>query len=468
MAAWQRIWERWCGGVGFDPHCLAVFRIALGGLLLLDLLSRLQSFSAHYTDLGVLPLVAVSDYASGRALVPFQMLHSGAVWQGGLFVLALALALALTVGYRTRLASIGCWLVISAIQARNPLVLYGADRLLMAVLLWACFLPLGAAWSLDARGGPRSQGSVQGVAVLAYILQISVVYFFSFLSKSGDAWWQGEAVAMVLELDAYRSSAGAWLAGYPGVLRFLNAFTLVVEGVAPFLLLWPMAKVRWVGAALLVCLQLGFAIFMELGFFPWVSLVALIPLFSPGRFTAGIPSWKPAQRIGGIAPRLVGVLMVVMLLWNTVLVSHAFQKTRLKGRLPDALVWAIEAVRLDQSWSMFSPDPPIEDGWLIFEAELEDSNQVNLLLPDQPLTRDRPESVTASLRSDRWKAYLLTIQQRRLSWSAAVDYFVQEWNQKHPDRRIGPWVRVVFLQDMDSPDGTERIEPVVLYERKDP
>lgn len=41
--------------LGFDLRSLALFRICLGILILVDLIVRFQDLKAHYTDFGVLP-----------------------------------------------------------------------------------------------------------------------------------------------------------------------------------------------------------------------------------------------------------------------------------------------------------------------------------------------------------------------------------------------------------------------------
>ena len=47
---------------GIDLRNLALFRIGLGAILLIDLAIRFQDLQAHYTDAGVLPRESASDY----------------------------------------------------------------------------------------------------------------------------------------------------------------------------------------------------------------------------------------------------------------------------------------------------------------------------------------------------------------------------------------------------------------------
>ena len=91
--------------VAVDLRALAAFRIGLGTLLLVDLVLRSRSLTAFYTDYGVLPLRAFSsDYSTIHSLYAL----SGEPWVVSLlFVVAGVFALALLVGYHTRVVSVG-------------------------------------------------------------------------------------------------------------------------------------------------------------------------------------------------------------------------------------------------------------------------------------------------------------------------------------------------------------------------
>src|SRR4051794_27019522 len=84
---------------GLDLRSLALCRVGLGLTLLADLGGRWPDLVAHYTDDGVLP----------RSITPVSAisihgLDGSAPYQGFLFMLAAAIAVALLVGYRTQLA----------------------------------------------------------------------------------------------------------------------------------------------------------------------------------------------------------------------------------------------------------------------------------------------------------------------------------------------------------------------------
>ena len=85
---------------GFDLRSLAVFRIGLAIIVILDLIARARAMTAHYSDAGVLP----RSLLQGGILRPgYWSLHliSGQAWvQGILFAIAIFFALAMLVGYQ--------------------------------------------------------------------------------------------------------------------------------------------------------------------------------------------------------------------------------------------------------------------------------------------------------------------------------------------------------------------------------
>ncbi|MCS1408724.1 MAG: hypothetical protein M2R45_01901 [Verrucomicrobia subdivision 3 bacterium] len=137
-----------------------------------------------------MPLASAADYASFQALIPFHLVSARDVWQSGLFGIRIAFGVSLAVGLWTRASVIASWLILSTIQARNPLVLYGADMLFAVILCWGIFLSLGALDGVRMRGvlAPAKVGSVISCGTAAFVVQIAAVYFFSFLSKNGDTW----------------------------------------------------------------------------------------------------------------------------------------------------------------------------------------------------------------------------------------------------------------------------------------
>jgi len=119
---------------GFDLRSLALFRIALALVVLVDL-----------SPLGSLSKVSASPFYWS-----IFALSDSVLVQSILFIVAIAIALLLLIGYHTRLATIATWALIVSLHHRNPLLLFAADDVIRAVLFWAMFLPLGACYSVES------------------------------------------------------------------------------------------------------------------------------------------------------------------------------------------------------------------------------------------------------------------------------------------------------------------------------
>ncbi len=133
---------------GLDLRSLALMRVALAALILWDLALATEHLRAFYTDEGVVPRSLVFGYH----YPPFRLhlLSGAASFEGLLFAVEAACAVALLLGWRTRIATVLCFVLLVSRQTRNELVLFGPDLVLRIILFWAVFLPLGERWSLDA------------------------------------------------------------------------------------------------------------------------------------------------------------------------------------------------------------------------------------------------------------------------------------------------------------------------------
>ena len=142
-----------------DPRSLALFRICIGLVLLVELLTRGSDIQLHYSDLGVLPREALWQlFLLSEWHWSLHTLTGSVAGQTVLFACAAACAVALILGYRTRLALVLSWLLLASLHARNPILQYGGDHLLRMLLFWSLFLPLGCYWSIDRLRGVVPQG----------------------------------------------------------------------------------------------------------------------------------------------------------------------------------------------------------------------------------------------------------------------------------------------------------------------
>lgn len=273
---------------GIDFRTLATFRIGLGFCVLIDLASRARDLSDHYSDLGVLPLGDLA--ALGQSAASLHLL-SGSTWfQVVLFLAAAIAAVCLIFGFWTRLATVVSWGLLLSLIGRNKLLVHGGDNLLLLLLFWGMFLPLGARCSIDAALNRLSPPTSNhwSMATTAVMLQVAAVFFFTALLKSGPEWIpDGTAIAYVVQLDYFARPFGVWLGNFPSVTRGVTWLVWYLELLAPLLIFSPIwfPQLRWAMLVMLLGLQIGIVVTLNVGLFPLIASVGLIVFLPSAAWT---------------------------------------------------------------------------------------------------------------------------------------------------------------------------------------
>ncbi|MEO8698495.1 MAG: HTTM domain-containing protein [Kofleriaceae bacterium] len=367
-----------------DVRSLALMRIAVAASVLVDLATRLVHATDHYSDDGVLPREVAGWLADTTVLA----ISGSPAWVIAVFVVAIVLAVAVLVGWRTRLMTLLLWLVMLSIQHRNPLLWDHRDALFSIALCHGVLLPWGRAWSLDARRcGPRADPRYFGVAAAAYVVQIACIYLFAALLKDGPEWRsQLTAVEHAISLEYWARPFASHVLDHPTVMAALTAGVIGFEAALAPLLLWPWRPrlVRWLAVFGLCALQVGFAMFLWLDTFPLIAGAMVLGLV-PWSHRAGDPPGEPSRWIGRVAAVLLGYTVALNVL------SLAAD--------PPFVRRPAELLGLDQRWTMFAPAPTRWDGWFIVQATI-DGRAIDLLTGRDVLWT-RPASFREGIRTTR-------------------------------------------------------------------
>lgn len=267
---------------GCDLRALSLFRVCLGFLIILDLLSRSRELAAHYSDQGVLPRSAML-LIDGYVPTSLHTLSGSVFFLGLLFLLAGIAAFLLLVGYRARPMAFISWVFLISLDARNGYVSQGGDLLLRMLLFWAMFLPISKRFSVDAAldSSPVESNQHFSFASVGLLIQVLSVYFFTALLKDDPIWIpQGTAVYYALNIDSLITPVGEWLREFPLLMSGLTYFVWTLELLAPLLVFSPLFYVplRLVGLSLLISMHIGFFICMYIGLFPLISITSLLVL----------------------------------------------------------------------------------------------------------------------------------------------------------------------------------------------
>ena len=290
---------------GIDLRTLALLRVMLASMVIVDLVLRSRDLAAHYSDAGILPRAALIGEFH-RWLPSIHLLSGSPRVQAALFIVAGLFALALLVGYRTRLVTIVSWALLLSLQARNPVIYHGADLLLRLLLFWGMFLPLGARFSIDAALDRRAQerpNAYFSAATMALLVQCMLVYLFGALLKSGSAWIpDGTAIYFAVHLDYLATPFGVWIGQFPRLLQLLTYFVWCLELVSPLLMFSPVFRLplRLLAMTLLIAMHLGFFLCLRIGPFPFVSITSLLA-FTPGEVWDWLGSRIRTEERRGVA-----------------------------------------------------------------------------------------------------------------------------------------------------------------------
>ena len=458
--------------LGIDCRALAAFRILLGAALLFDALHRSQDLVAFYTDAGALPRSMRLESAHPIVRYAPHMLSGDPRAQALLFGLAALFAIALLVGYRTRLATALSLALLVSVHVRNPLLLNGGDRLLREVLLLALFLPLGRRWAVDALGereGGRETAALEGERghrsevdsghrqrLLTPATAAVLVYVAGFFANNGqhkrlgDTWASGEALGYAFRQDHMTILLGDYLVDYPLLLEVGSYGWLTLVVGAPLLLVLA-GRLRAVAVALYLGAVAGLGLSVAVGLFP-VVLTAILLLFLP----SGV--WDRLEGVGAaIRDRLKSLEWVdsldlerrrverlrarVSAIGSRLDPPRGTRSRPLRSRLPlrsgprrrrlrSAVRWTVllgvclwtvgllgyadpfepvDGVDPDDSqWRMYAPDPSTSYGWYVVEADLESGAEMDVLR-DDAVRSGPPPDAAETFPNFRWRKYMSSL-----------------------------------------------------------
>jgi hypothetical protein len=194
-------------------------------------------------------------------------------------------------------ASFILWFIYSSQYRRNPYVSNGADYLRNSCLLCGAVMPFRGPANLW--GAPVLHSDAWGVHALR--VQLALMYCFAGLYKISaaepNAWLSGEAVRQVFLCCDFLTHWSEPLLQFPQLCQLLTWFTLVIELLAPLILLLSTGVFVEVLVFLLLNLHIAMALTMGLADFSVVCIAALACAV-PNAFWARqkpprFGSWKP-------------------------------------------------------------------------------------------------------------------------------------------------------------------------------
>lgn len=468
-----------------DARALAWMRICFGLILITDWIIRLNSFNAHYTNEGVMPLNVLFDYQWRRGFFSLFIFSESHTYTAILFGFALLFAFFLAIGYFTRFSTLMSWILLCSVHARNPFILQGGDELLRIALMWGIFLPLGRFYSVDSYHTKNivKQTQVFSMAAFGLMLLVFGVYFFSALQKTSVEWRsEGTAIYYALSLDQMALPLGKLLLNYPGICKLLTHIVFYIELIAPVLFFIPYKNhlLRLTGILLLLLMHIGIGTTLFVGLFFLIGISTLAGLL-PKEFV----DWK--------LRKIPAVFKKINLLPLFARVLPSFTSLRLKGFkvlsgitnfytltvfsftllfiICVSVIWNLGNIpgtgltvtgpfrhmvyflRLDENWGMFSPGVFKDDGWFIAEAETHAHQKIDLNRNGANVTYDKPESILANIKDDRWRKFgenYIMIDYEYIR-PAYCKFLLRNWNTEHTEAEQIDSLTIIYMKERTLP-----------------
>jgi Vitamin K-dependent gamma-carboxylase len=431
-----------------DLRALSTLRIGTALILLWETVLRWQCAEMFFSDSGILSRTSrmqlLWDY-SEPWWISLYMLHGSVTWAYGLLLLSFMTALALLVGYRTKLALATSLVLLLSVHARFPMLLQGGDVLFRCLLFWMLFLPLNSHWSVA--NTPSKSQSTLSVASAALLIQLLCMYFFSAALKTSPEWTENfSATYYALGIGHFTTRWGYALMEYPQLLQILTAVTIALEWCGPWLLLIPYYQQklwRWLIPFLFMSFHIGLICSMHLGTFPWVCLLYWLAFLPSPVWNAAehfVAKWKCKSQkktcelhattfeLSNFGNIIATFFLGYVLLLN---VNRLRSPVATVGQAPLSLVGKVTG--LEQYWNMFAPGPYQYGSWLRLEGITMSGKLVNLYASEEPLTPISPENVSETYASQYVRRCFVTafefeeVEQRQ----GILRFYVGKWNDKH-------------------------------------
>jgi hypothetical protein len=463
--------------LSFDLRALAIMRMAVAIVILLDLSVRLSDLEAFYSNTGVVPLPLLFEHGWNDYFLSIHVMSG--LWQVQLvlFLAALTCAVFLLLGYRTTLFTVLSWFMMMSLHNRNGFILQGGDDLLRMVLFWGMFIPWGQRYSCDRiLGAPPATRTIFTVATFAYLLQICYIYTGSALLKGKEWHTDFSAMYFVYGLEQIAYPVTKTFFYHPGLLKILTAIAYYFELFVPVLFFMPFKHqfFRAAGVLLIIGFHALNCMTLFIGMFPLIGIstsLGMLPssfmdLFERkmvrvastvrlsftynAQFINKVIRWRPPYRL----PLILVQARMAMLIFLTVFVFdwNFSNLTFVNSKLSDNLRFIGYTLRLDQNWGMFAPGVFKDDGWYVMEGVDEKNNVIDLLRRGARPDYGKPADITAMFRNDRWRKYTENLI---ITWQSYLrgyfcNYSRRIWNESGIAQKIKA-VRIVYMSEFTNP-----------------
>ena len=278
-----------------DSRALAIYRILIGWVCILDITRRWNYIDVFYSNQGI------QTKADSQIFNIFNYIGNESIMVHILFLIGILFSINLMIGYKTKISHLITTIIIVGIHGQVPIVGNSGDTFLNSILMWTLFLPIGKSISLDSliqslkefkeskvedlndrKIGINKPTQIYSIAYFAVLLQISAIYFLSALNRLDSSTWEkGTAFYKMHHLDGFITTFGYYIRDYINypISKFLSYSTLYLEYIVPFLIFIPFYKhiIRLILIIPLTIFHIMIRLSMHVGLFSQI-MISTYPL----------------------------------------------------------------------------------------------------------------------------------------------------------------------------------------------
>eukprot|EP00586_Coscinodiscus_wailesii_P021358 CAMPEP_0172505764 /NCGR_PEP_ID=MMETSP1066-20121228/188796_1 /TAXON_ID=671091 /ORGANISM="Coscinodiscus wailesii, Strain CCMP2513" /LENGTH=526 /DNA_ID=CAMNT_0013282497 /DNA_START=15 /DNA_END=1595 /DNA_ORIENTATION=+ len=428
----------WKYALGSNYRALAIYRIVLASLLISELVLRFRFLHPFYSDDGTLPLsILLPKVDATYHVLCVHCLSGDLLFQRVLLSVQVALAVALLVGYKTRTAAFGSWLLYLSLTLRNTWLNFILDRYFHYLLFYAVFLPTGEiyAWkpSSEEEEETKKRESTLGECVLTpatVALKLQVLWIY--LDAGGGKWMDPlggwTLSAPIPALDSYaRHTIGArylYAALTPAGLRLLTPVVVYVEMLSPVLaLLFSYYRRRTAVTAVIISicsLHLGIAVTIRNTFLLSSVACAAWFVFLPSEEGEGR---RRGTRVTFSAGEVLTIFCFISgSVWFETMSDDCQQSVK--------HVWS---TLLHNRWNVFVGSEEYVT-WEIAPGRLADGQIVDVWSKSDTIHWDMPGAgapCTSTARAGRWRSFPYLAELEGEEGDVLWNYLCKQWDEEH-------------------------------------
>lgn len=385
-----------------DKRSVALFRITLGLLLIYNFIvyKLIPAKDFLLPESGLIGNEYKQVFISQQLWSPIDFITTDVRFYI-LCSITLLVYVLFTIGYFTRWMTVLSWLLFFSFQQRYYPLEMGWDKYIQAMLFVSMLLPLNHFFSVDKKLSGKeifnNQYEFRHPFALVVLVQIGAIYFFSGIVKNGELWLSGDAVRIAVNDYLQHTSLTPLLLQSDFLMKFLNYYTMVFESILILLLFFPYKNknLRYVAIFIILSFHWGISIFMHVGHFKWVAIVAcaiLLPDSFWEMLYKRIPKWKnthspksiqpgPATGISYYAAILITVFLISFIFhngWRKLslrggMVSEYMKEKGLNNVLENTVFYPSKyflSSYFNQSWFFYAPNPPEFSGAYFLSGKL--------------------------------------------------------------------------------------------------